>query len=179
MSEESDKQTLKSPANRAVLIAAVITGGAALIAALIAGGASLGAPLVQRWAEDRSVSPPARNDAESAQPTPEDSGQHSSSGTARATTVSHTEGKGLYTHTQPRTDSSRGSPEHLPEGAVIYVECQERNGDSLSDPEGDPSRYSKPWPVWNRLTNGSWISDLYTDLPKKPGEAPPTGIPKC
>jgi hypothetical protein len=33
--------------------------------------------------------------------------------------------------------------------------------------------------VWDRLTVGDWISDIYTTLPKQPGDMPPLGLPTC
>ncbi|KAB8190332.1 hypothetical protein FH608_035780 [Nonomuraea phyllanthi] len=107
MSQQSEKQTWKSPA--------IWTG---IIAAVIAALATLGGPVVTRWVSQPTPSPSPIGNA------------------GRAATISHTEGKGLVTHTGPTTGSPEGAPRHLAEGSVVYVVCQERDGESLSDPEG-------------------------------------------
>jgi hypothetical protein len=94
--------------------------------------------------------------------------------------VRHTEGVGLKTFVGPANTYPEGNdPPFYTEGDVIAVVCQERNGQPIHDPRGDPNRYKKPWPVWDKLSNGLWVSDLYTDLPKVPGDMPPDGIPRC
>ncbi|MGH9930060.1 MAG: hypothetical protein ACREA9_12675 [Pyrinomonadaceae bacterium] len=97
----------------------------------------------------------------------------------RQATVRYTEGKGLNTFLGPGNIYPRGNPSNFVENQVIPVVCQERKGQSVHDPLGDSNRYAQPWPVWNKLSNGLWVSDLYTDLPKIPGDTPPDGIPGC
>ncbi|MFK3979935.1 hypothetical protein ACI2K4_06070 [Micromonospora sp. NPDC050397] len=60
------------------------------------------------------------------------------------------------------------------EGRAIQVACQERAGRPITDPNRDLTS-----PVWNRLVEGVWIPDLYTDLPTSEGPTPPLGIPPC
>ncbi|QUH05753.1 helix-turn-helix domain-containing protein [Saccharopolyspora erythraea] len=60
------------------------------------------------------------------------------------------------------------------EGTAVSIVCQARHRRVVSDPTSGQSS-----PVWNRLSDGYWIPDLYTDLPKVTGEAPPLGIPLC
>lgn len=60
------------------------------------------------------------------------------------------------------------------EGTAVSIVCQARHRRQVSDPTS-----GKASPVWNRLTDGYWIPDLYTDLPKVSGETPPLGIPPC
>jgi transcriptional regulator with XRE-family HTH domain len=60
------------------------------------------------------------------------------------------------------------------EGTAVSIVCQSRDRRQVSDPTSGKSS-----PVWNRLSDGYWIPDLYTDLPKVSGEAPPLGIPVC
>jgi hypothetical protein len=98
---------------------------------------------------------------------------------AREAVVRYTENKGLNTFLGPANTYGRGTPSNLAEGTVINVVCQSRHGQEIYDPEGDPNRYKQPWPVWDRLNNGVWVSDLYVDLPKVPGESSPPGIPRC
>jgi hypothetical protein len=97
----------------------------------------------------------------------------------RTAVVRYTEGKGLNTFSGPGNTYLRGNPANLSEGTVIQVTCQERHGQSVYDPEGDERRYKHPWPVWDKLSSGLWVADLYTDLPKYPGENPPDGVPRC
>ncbi|GAA2783838.1 helix-turn-helix transcriptional regulator [Saccharopolyspora taberi] len=60
------------------------------------------------------------------------------------------------------------------EGTVVTITCQARHRREVSDPTtGQRSA------VWNRLSDGYWIPDLYTDLPKVPGEDPPLDLPTC
>jgi hypothetical protein len=83
---------------------------------------------------------------------------------------------GVYTYPQPRRDA-RYPDGHL-DGTLVQVVCQERDGESVQDRDpvaGQPER----WPVWNRLTTGRWIPDMWTDLPKVPGPTPPYGLPRC
>jgi hypothetical protein len=96
----------------------------------------------------------------------------------RLASVKHTLNKGLFSHVEPNTTSPRG-PVFLKENDVIGVLCQERHGQGVSDP-GNPKQGNKlSWPVWDKLSTGVWISDLYTDLPVTPGETTPPGIPRC
>jgi len=97
----------------------------------------------------------------------------------RQAEVRYTEGKGLNTFLGPGNTFPDGTPSNLDEGRVIAVVCQERNGQPIHDPLGDPNRYIEPWPVWDKLSSGLWVSDLYTDLPKIPGDTPPDGIARC
>ncbi len=97
----------------------------------------------------------------------------------RQAEVRYTEGKGLNTFVGPGNTYPRGNPWNLDERQVIAVVCQERNGQPVHDPLGDAKRYMEPWPVWDKLSNELWVSDLYTDLPKVPGDRPPDGIPRC
>ena len=83
---------------------------------------------------------------------------------------------GIYTYPQPR----RGAhfPDGYLDGTMVGIVCQERNGENVQD--RDPAPGQPPsWPVWNRLTTGRWIPDMWTDLPKVPGATPPFGMPRC
>jgi transcriptional regulator with XRE-family HTH domain len=60
------------------------------------------------------------------------------------------------------------------EGTTVSIVCQARHRRQVSDPTS-----GKASPVWNRLSDGYWIPDLYTDLPKVSDETPPLGIPLC
>jgi serine/threonine protein kinase len=79
---------------------------------------------------------------------------------------------GTYSYRSPFEREQAG--QGYGEGKTIRIECQERNGRSIDDPStGEVST------VWNRTTEGVYISDLYTDLAKVPGDTPPNGIPTC
>jgi hypothetical protein len=63
----------------------------------------------------------------------------------------------------------------LQEGSEIHIDCQVVDGQPLTDYVGD---VKMTWPVWDRLTTGIWIPDLYTQLPKDwlpASEEPPAG----
>jgi hypothetical protein len=64
------------------------------------------------------------------------------------------------------------------EGRAVRVVCQNRHGALVVDEKPPPARQA-PSTVWDRLDDGSWISDVYTTLPKQPGETPPLGLPTC
>jgi hypothetical protein len=61
---------------------------------------------------------------------------------------------------------------------VVKVVCQERDGQPHSDQDPAPGQPAN-WPVWDKLTNGRWLPDLWTDLPKVPGDTPPNNLPSC
>jgi hypothetical protein len=145
-----------------------LTRRGGLVAVLLAAGVLIGAVATVLSMQLTASDSPSSNAAQTPPPP------------VRLATVQHTEGKGLKTYFGPGNTYPEGrNPPSYPEGDVIAVVCQERNGQEIYDPEGDPSRYQKPWPVWNKLSNGLWVSDLYTDLPKVPGDTPPDGIPRC
>jgi hypothetical protein len=59
-------------------------------------------------------------------------------------------------------------------GDSVSIVCQYRQGREITD--NATSRTSR---VWNKLVDDSWIPDLFTDLPKVSGDAPPLGMPVC
>lgn len=60
------------------------------------------------------------------------------------------------------------------EETVVSIVCQARHRRLVNDPTTGNSSA-----VWDKLNDEFWIPDLYTDLPKVAGEAPPLGIPLC
>lgn len=60
------------------------------------------------------------------------------------------------------------------EDTVVHVVCQSRHRRLVEDETMKTSST-----VWNKLQDGSWIPDLYTNLPKDDGNSPPLGIPEC
>jgi DNA-binding SARP family transcriptional activator len=85
--------------------------------------------------------------------------------------------QGVWPRAGPAHDAARVPPA-LGEGTPIHVVCQDRHGGLVIDTKlGLPPRPSST--VWDRLEDGSWISDIYTSVPKQPGETPPLGLPVC
>ena len=60
----------------------------------------------------------------------------------------------------------------------VRVVCQNRHGALVVDRKPPPAQQA-PSTVWDRLDDGSWISDVYTTMPKVPGDTPPLGLPVC
>jgi transcriptional regulator with XRE-family HTH domain len=60
------------------------------------------------------------------------------------------------------------------EQTPVAIVCQARHRRLVADPSTGKSSA-----VWDNLSDGYWIPDLYTDLPKVDGGAPPLGIPLC
>jgi len=90
--------------------------------------------------------------------------------------IVNTGGVGVFYYSEPNIKSprSRGPIE----GDVVAVICQERNGEPLTDKNATPDQPSN-WPVWNKVPDGRWFPDLWSDLPKSPGSTPPRGLPTC
>lgn len=81
---------------------------------------------------------------------------------------------GVYKY--PRADSNEGRVNGPGEGAAIQVVCQVLDGRLVTDtPYKDRPTSST---VWNRLADGYYVSDIYTSLPKQPGQLAP-GVPAC
>jgi hypothetical protein len=59
-------------------------------------------------------------------------------------------------------------------GNVVSIVCQHRKGRTIRD-----ARTQQSSAVWDQTVDGAWVPDLYTDLPKVPGNEPPLGIPAC
>ena len=75
--------------------------------------------------------------------------------------VANTTNLGVMTYTGP----SRGerAPGTLPEGTRILVVCQVGDGEPLTDRVGGRVL---TWPVWDKLDDGRWVPDIYTNLSK-------------
>jgi DNA-binding SARP family transcriptional activator len=85
--------------------------------------------------------------------------------------------EGVWPRSAPAHDSPRVPPA-LGEGTLVHVVCQRRHGGLVVD---DKLGYS-PQPsstVWDRLEDGTWVSDVYTTLPKQAAETPPLGLQVC
>ncbi|MFE6309326.1 helix-turn-helix domain-containing protein [Nocardiopsis sp. NPDC057823] len=96
-------------------------------------------------------------------------------------TVVHTEGLGVITRCGPGAEYDRSQVQNLTDGVDVTIVCQVRDGQVLADlpvPEAQ-ERYDGYWPVWNKLSTGVWVSDLYVDTPKEATSTPPEGIPLC
>ena len=82
-------------------------------------------------------------------------------------------GVAFYPSPHHNGDRVRG----VDEGTRVWVVCQERHGRLATDTKYHNRQTSST--VWDKLTNGYYISDIYTTLPKVSGDDPPLGIPRC
>ena len=66
------------------------------------------------------------------------------------------------------------------EDELVVVKCQVMNGQPMTDLD-DPQPSQPPgWPVWDRLEDGRYIPDVWTDLPKDvAAKRPANGLPTC
>jgi transcriptional regulator with XRE-family HTH domain len=82
--------------------------------------------------------------------------------------------KGVNVYRDPYETGRDSKVDAYQESRAVSVVCQERHGREITNPALHVTS-----PVWDKLAEGVWISDLYTDLPKVTGDAPPLGIPTC
>lgn len=146
---------------RATLLAAYVAAGAVVVAALI------GAIATYVLNDD---TPTSRVTAAPTQP-----GLAAPLPAVRARVI-NTGGSGVSKFEQPTNQS--GKLYGPAEGELVEVLCQVRDGQPLSDPAPAPGQ-PNDWPVWNKMKDGFFIPDLYTDLPKDRGPTPPNGLPIC
>jgi len=111
-----------------------------------------------------------------AEPVPQPSFSAASAAATVFTRIVNAGADGVYTYPQPQ----RGShyPDGYLDGTVVGVVCQERQGQAVEDHDPAPGQPAS-WPVWDRLTTGRWIPDMWTSLPKTPGATPPNGLAVC
>lgn len=82
---------------------------------------------------------------------------------------------GTFTYHGPfGTEQDRVMVRSVWRGYTLSVVCQEHHGRLVQDPSTGGSSA-----IWNRLYDGSYISDLYTDLPKSDADRASLGIPTC
>lgn len=150
------------------IAAAIITAAGTIAAAMIAAG--LGTDRTPVGSAPPAAAPPPTAVPTVPFPAPEPSVR------GVQTTVINTGGVGVWKWDQPTNTSGR---HYGPgEGEVVEVLCQRRDGQMISETDVSPGQPAQ-WPVWNRLKDGKWIPDLYTDLPKEPGPVPPEGLTTC
>ncbi len=75
--------------------------------------------------------------------------------------VTNTEGQGTYVRIAPQVNCHTG---FLADGDAVTVVCQELYGPRISDTY---SGAVLDWPVWDKLSSGAYVSDLYISLPKE------------
>jgi transcriptional regulator with XRE-family HTH domain len=75
--------------------------------------------------------------------------------------VTNTSGLGVDLYRGPTR--SAGSIGALAEGIGLAVVCQKGDGEIISDRVGGKVL---SWPVWDRLANGIWVPDIYTNTNK-------------
>lgn len=146
---------------RATLLAGFVAAGAAVVAALIT--------VLPPWLSNDEA-PSGRT------PTTAPGSPGLADPSAVRARVIHTDGVGVSKFEQPTNKS--GKMYGPGEGELVDIVCQVRNGQPLSEQTPAPGQPNN-WPVWNKLKDGFFIPDLYTDLPKDPGPKPPYGLPVC
>jgi hypothetical protein len=82
---------------------------------------------------------------------------------------------GVYFYPDPYTNQHKRRG--VDEGTRVIVTCQVRDGRLATDTPHQHRQTSSQ--VWDLLSGGYFISDIYTNLPKTNGEAPPPGVPLC
>lgn len=87
--------------------------------------------------------------------------------------VANTQGQGVYARLSPHVGCHTG---FLPERDNVTVACQDLHGPVITDFYDGTIRH---WPVWDKLSSGAYVPDLYLDLPKQPQPALVDGIPAC
>lgn len=80
---------------------------------------------------------------------------------------------GVFRFRSPDVSGDTDKSTYL-EATTVSIVCQSRHRRVVSDPTAGNSSA-----VWDKLNDGYWIPDLYTNLPKVAGDAPPLGIPVC
>lgn len=104
------------------------------------------------------------------------SGQPSS---PRVATIVHTRGeKGIHSWSFPFTGQGSVRRRLYTEGQVVEIVCQIRDGQGVNDPGDGRPVYTVA--VWDKLADGTWIPDLYTNLPnKRQSENQLSKVPIC
>lgn len=165
--EDGEMKRPMSP-SRVAIIAAIIGAMGAIVAAVISTSGGGGDP------GPTAVTPPP---AAATRPPPAAPGRLGASPQRFVeATVINTGGIGVWKWDEPtNTSGKRYGPA---EGEVVRVVCQRRDGQLITETDPAPGQPAQ-WPVWDRLEEGKWIPDLYTNLPKVPGPVPPEGLPNC
>jgi len=87
--------------------------------------------------------------------------------------IANTQGEGTYARITPQVACHTG---FLTDGDSITVVCQDLHGPVITDVYDGAVR---GWPVWDKLGSGSYVSDLYVDLPKGTAPALVDQLPGC
>ncbi|HEY2703200.1 MAG TPA: AfsR/SARP family transcriptional regulator [Candidatus Dormibacteraeota bacterium] len=145
----------------------------ATAALLVAGVSSVGVLRART-----GTPPPAPSPCLHATPLPEP--RELGPGLGVAAVVAHScdaNSQGVWPRGGPARDAPR-IPPALGETTPIRIVCQDLHGGLVIDNK----LQAAPQPsstVWDRLDDGTWVPDLYTSLPKRPGQVPPLGLPVC
>ena len=92
---------------------------------------------------------------------------------AVAARTANTQGEGVYAYTGPDGRCRSG---FLGEQMPISVVCQVLHGKDITDTYRNAVRR---WTVWDKLSSGAYVPDLYTDLPKGTTPTLVDGLPAC
>jgi DNA-binding SARP family transcriptional activator len=153
----------------------------AAAAVMLVGGSSVGL-LRARTGSPAPAPPPSSSSSSCLHATPAPEPRPLGPGQGVLVTIAHScggdTGPGVWRHSRPGGDMPRVGDFAYDEGRAVRVVCQDRHGALVVDSKPPPARQA-PSTVWDRLDDGSWVSDVYTTMPKPPGETPPLGLPVC
>lgn len=152
----------------------------AAAAAMLVGGSSVG--LLRARTGSPPPTPPLSHYPSCVHATPAPQPRPLGPGRGVLATIAHSCGgdapPGVWRHSGPAGDMPRVGEVGIDEGRAIRVLCQDRQGGLVVDRKPPPEQQA-PSTVWDRLDDGTWISDVYTTMPRVVGEAPPLGLPVC
>lgn len=92
---------------------------------------------------------------------------------AVAAHTTNTQGEGVYAYLAANGGCRTG---FLTDGTSISVVCQVLGGKDITDTYRNAVR---DWAVWDKLSSGAFVPDLYTDLPKGRSAQLVDGLPAC
>jgi hypothetical protein len=167
--EEAAKRT-----RTGVIVAAAITVGGGVVVALIN---MLGGQKTSPPPPSSSVTTPVTTSVTTSAATPTTTWDGTGVETVVTNTWEESVGRLVGVYFYPSLHNNLNKERGVDEGTKVRVICQERHGRRVTDTPYNGRQTEST--VWDKLSNGMFISDIYTQLPKVDGDTPPDGLPKC